>query len=58
MHKYSQNQNYVGSSGQTLTTNVSITKEESAAKMIHDVLGFSAFSLPVRSLNSNGDTLR
>ena len=44
MHKYPQNQSYVGSSGQTLTTNVSMTLGDlQICHQTHVLCGCNAF---------------
>ena len=49
MHKYSQNQRYVGSSGQTLTANVSMTLcDQQIRHQIHVPCGCTVFGTELK----------
>ena len=51
MHKYPQNQSYVGSSGQTLTTNVYMTLYTRKIRQTHVLCGCTKFGTKlIRSL--------
>ena len=48
MHKYPQNQSYVGSSGQTLTTNVYMTLCDSQIRQTHVLCGCTKFGTELK----------
>ena len=48
MHKYPQNQSYVGSSGQTLTTNVYMTLCTWQIRQTHVLCGCTKFGVEVK----------
>ena len=48
MHKYPQNQSYVGSSGQTLTTNVYMTLCTRQIRQTHVLCGCTKFGTELK----------
>ena len=48
MHKDTKNQSYVGSSGQTLTTNLSMTLCDSQIRQTHVICGCTMFGTELK----------